>query len=57
MEDKVELGEAGVSLIRRFGIEPKVGVLSGGRLDDRGRSPIVDRTMDDAEAVAEALME
>ena len=55
IEDKVELGIAGVALIRRFGIEPKVGVLSGGRLDDRGRSPIVDKTMDDAEAVAEAL--
>lgn len=53
--DKVELGEAGVSLIRRFGVEPRVGVLSGGRLDDRGRSPIVDKTMDDAEAVAGAL--
>jgi putative methanogen marker protein 4 len=55
VEDKVELGIAGVSLIRRFGIEPKVGVLSGGRLDDRGRSPIVDKTMDDAEAVAKVL--
>jgi putative methanogen marker protein 4 len=54
--DKVELGEAGVSLIRKFGIEPRVGVLSGGRLDDRGRSPLVDRTMDDAEAVAAALL-
>jgi putative methanogen marker protein 4 len=53
--DKVELGEAGVSLIRKFGVEPKVGVLSGGRLDDRGRSPIVDKTMDDAEEVAAAL--
>lgn len=53
--DKVELGEAGVALIRKFGVEPKVGVLSGGRLDDRGRSPIVDKTMDDAEAVAGAL--
>jgi putative methanogen marker protein 4 len=55
--DKVELGEAGVALIRKFGIEPKVGVLSGGRLEDRGRSPLVDETMDDAEAVARALME
>ncbi len=55
VEDKVELGEKGVQLIRRFGVEPKVGVLSGGRMEDRGRSPRVDRTMDDAEAVAEAL--
>ncbi len=29
VQDKVELGEAGVALIRKFGIEPKVGVLSG----------------------------
>lgn len=57
IDDKVELGGAGVVLIRKFGIEPRVGVLSGGRLDDRGRSPIVDRTMDDAEAVAKALRE
>ena len=55
VEDKVELGEKGVSLIRRFGIEPRVGVLSGGRIEDRGRSPRVDKTMDDAEAVAAAL--
>ncbi len=53
--DKIGLGEAGVALVRKFGIEPRVGILSGGRLDDRGRSPIVDRTMDDAEAVAKAL--
>src|SRR5271157_1072818 len=57
VDDKVELGAAGISLIRKFGIEPRVGVLSGGRLDDRGRSPIVDKTMDDAEAVAKALRE
>jgi len=53
--DKVGLGEAGVALIRKFGIEPNVGVLSGGRMEDRGRSPLVDKTMDDAEAVAGAL--
>lgn len=57
VEDKVILGETGVGLIRLFGIEPRVGVLSGGRMDDRGRSPIVDKTMDDAEAVAGALRE
>jgi len=55
VREKVELGEAGVALIRRFGVEPRVGVLSGGRMDDRGRSPLVDKTMDDAEAVAGAL--
>ncbi|WP_174589793.1 methanogenesis marker protein Mmp4/MtxX [Methanocella conradii] len=57
VQDKVELGDKGVLLIRRFGIEPRVGVLSGGRMEDRGRSPRVDKTMDDAEAVAKTLRE
>ena len=53
--EKIELGEAGAALVRRFGVEPRIGVLSGGRTEDRGRSSRVDRTMDDAEAVAAAL--
>ena len=57
VEDKVELGELGVDLIRRFGIEPKVGIMSGARLDDRGRSARVDKSLDDAVAVVKALRE
>lgn len=57
VEDKVELGELGAGLMRRFGIEPRIGVLSGGRTGDRGRSETVDRSLDDAEAVAKALNE
>ncbi|MCD1296250.1 phosphotransacetylase [Methanocella sp. CWC-04] len=57
VEDKVELGELGAGLMRRFGVEPNIGVLSGGRLGDRGRSERVDRTLDDAEAVARILTE
>ncbi|WP_424357877.1 methanogenesis marker protein Mmp4/MtxX [Methanocella sp. MCL-LM] len=57
IEDKVELGVLGADLMRRFGIEPDIGVLSGGRLGDRGRSPRVDKSMDDAEEVARLLTE
>jgi putative methanogen marker protein 4 len=57
IEDKVELGELGANLIRRFGIEPKVGIMSGGRLDDRGRSARIDKSLDDAVAVVRALRE
>ena len=57
IEDKVELGELGVDLIRRFGIEPKVGIMSGARLDDRGRSARVDKSLDDAVAVVKKLRE
>ena len=55
VEEKVELGVLGADLMRRFGIEPDIGVLSGGRLGDRGRSPRVDQSMDDAEEVARSL--
>ncbi|MBW6519108.1 MAG: methanogenesis marker protein Mmp4/MtxX [ANME-2 cluster archaeon] len=50
-EQKLELLRRGVEHIRRFGIEPKVGILSGGRFEDRGRDPYVDKTLDDAEYV------
>ncbi|HEY3274185.1 MAG TPA: methanogenesis marker protein Mmp4/MtxX [Methanocella sp.] len=55
IEDRVELGVLGAALIRKFGIEPDIGVLSGGRTGDRGRSPRVDKTLDDAEEVARRL--
>lgn len=55
VDDRVELGVLGAELMRRFGLEPDVGILSGGRAGDRGRSPRVDKTLDDAEEVAEAL--
>jgi len=55
VEDKVELGVLGSDLMRRFGIEPDIGVLSGGRNGDRGRSPQVDKTLDDAAEVAGIL--
>ncbi|MCL7476294.1 MAG: methanogenesis marker protein Mmp4/MtxX [ANME-2 cluster archaeon] len=50
-EQKLEFIRRGVEHIRRFGIEPKVGILSGGRFEDRGRDPYVDQTLDDAEYV------
>jgi putative methanogen marker protein 4 len=53
--DKVELGVLGAGLMSRFGVETDVGVLSGGRTGDRGRSPRVDKTLDDAEEVASVL--
>lgn len=51
VEQKVELVLLGSKLMRRMGIEPKVGVLSGGRHGDKGRHEVVDRTIDDATEV------
>jgi putative methanogen marker protein 4 len=51
VEQKVELMQLGSKTIRRMGVVPTIGVLSGGRLSDRGRSPMVDRSIDQAEEV------
>jgi predicted methyltransferase MtxX (methanogen marker protein 4) len=52
---KVELAERGAMLLRRMGIEPRIGMLSGGRRSDRGRHRSVDRTLDDAAEAAGML--
>lgn len=51
VEEKIELIKKGVEHIGRLGIEPRVGILSGGRFEDRGRDKIVDLMLDDAEIV------
>jgi len=55
VDDKVELTRGGVALLRALGAKPVVAVLSGGRLEDYGRSPLVDETMRQAEVVAERI--
>jgi putative methanogen marker protein 4 len=50
--DKLELVERGRELAARLGLSREVAVLSGGRLGDVGRHPVVDRTLADAELVA-----
>jgi len=47
----------GAEYIRRFGIEPAVGVLSGGRIGDIGRDRRVDRTLADGEFVTRRAVE
>jgi predicted methyltransferase MtxX (methanogen marker protein 4) len=49
---KVEIMQLGSKMIRKMGVIPAIGILSGGRVSDKGRSPQVDRTIDDAEEVA-----
>ncbi|MDH7508542.1 MAG: methanogenesis marker protein Mmp4/MtxX [Methanomassiliicoccales archaeon] len=51
VEDKIEMIDLGSRFLTNFNIEPKIGVLSGGRKGDRGRHPIVDKTLDDAEFI------
>lgn len=55
VEDKIELAKRGAELMQRLGIEARVGILSGGRFEDRGRDKTVDRTLDEAEIVTQRL--
>ena len=57
IEDKIKLIRLGAECIRKFGIEPAVGILSGGRWGDLGRDETVDRTLLDADTVTERVRE
>jgi len=53
ISQKISLIKKGKEIAIRAGLPANVGVLSGGRLGDIGRHPIVDRTLADAEFIAQ----
>ncbi len=57
VEDKIELVKRGAVHMKRLGINVKVGILSGGRFEDKGRSQIVDGTLEEAEIVTQRLID
>ncbi|KYC53294.1 MAG: putative methyltransferase mtx subunit X [Candidatus Methanofastidiosum methylothiophilum] len=52
LEEKERLVEYGIDLLKKFKVEPKISVLSGGRINDIGRSKVVDKTIIEAESLA-----
>ena len=52
VSEKISLIEKAKPLCKKFGLPERVTVLSGGRLDDIGRHPSVDRSLADGELVA-----
>jgi putative methanogen marker protein 4 len=50
--EKCSLVEKARNIARKFGLNDRVAVLSGGRFGDVGRHPVVDRSLGDAELVA-----
>lgn len=52
VDDKISLVAQARRMAPVFGVNDRVAVLSGGRLGDVGRHPVVDRTIRDAEEVA-----
>lgn len=55
IEDKIVLIKRGVKHMEHLGISAKVGILSGGRFEDKGRDKTVDRTLEEAEIITENL--
>ncbi len=57
VEDRIELVKRGAEHMKRLGIKACVGILSGGRFEDRGRDKTVDKTLDEAEIVTQRLLD
>jgi putative methanogen marker protein 4 len=55
--DKLHMITLGAEHIRRFEIEPVVGVVSGGRMGDIGRDPRVDRSLAEGEFITNRVLE
>ncbi len=55
IREKIKLGQIGSDFMRKLGIKEDIAVIGGGRKSDFGRSRVSDRSMRNAEKVAEAL--
>ncbi|GAA5262216.1 methanogenesis marker protein Mmp4/MtxX [Methanocalculus sp. MC3] len=51
--EKVSLVERAVALAGCIGIDQTIGILSGGRMSDIGRNPVVDRSLAEGELLAQ----
>ncbi|MDD1727758.1 MAG: methanogenesis marker protein Mmp4/MtxX [Methanospirillum sp.] len=52
LNQKIALIEKGKAIAIKSGLSGQVGILSGGRIGDVGRHPVVDRTLADAELIS-----
>lgn len=57
IQGKLEFIRRGAEHIRRFGVEPRIAILSGGRFEDKGRDPYVDKTLEDAGYITKKAQE
>lgn len=55
--DRLELLLGGAGFLRGMGLEPRGAVLSGGRMEDRGRCDRVDRSLQEGELIASQARE
>ena len=55
INDKVKLIEHASKFLIKIDKKPKIGILSGGRKQDKGRSSQIDKTIDDAEKLVSII--
>lgn len=55
IEDKIILVEQACDFLKKIGKEPKIAVLSGGRSQDVGRSPQIDKSIMDGEKLTSII--
>jgi putative methanogen marker protein 4 len=57
LDQKLQLAEDGSRFLKSIGIKPKLGVLSGGRPQDKGRSKKIDESIEGGEFLTSILSE
>jgi len=57
LQQKEQIIHQGANFLLEMGIKPKIGILSGGRPQDRGRSSKIDHSLDDAEVLTRITMD
>ncbi len=55
VEQKHDIAKRSVELMKGMGADTRIAVMSGGRSEDKGRNPVVDRSIDDAEELVGIL--
>jgi putative methanogen marker protein 4 len=55
LADKEKIIELGADFLLKLGIKPKIGILSGGRPQDIGRSPKIDNSIEDGITLTEII--
>ncbi|MHA1475427.1 MAG: hypothetical protein ACTSQ5_09590 [Promethearchaeota archaeon] len=56
-DQKLELMQNSIAFLKKIGITPKIGILSGGRQSDLGRDPWIDENIKSTLRLEEKLME
>lgn len=57
VDQKLLIAEAGSRFLLSLGIKPKIGVLSGGRPQDKGRSKKIDKSIDEGNLLTSILID